>query len=1078
LVRPPGSRKTGRKPLRVLIVENSETGALALLRELKRGGYEPKYQRVETPESMKEALAGSEWDVIISNYRMPRFGVPDVLSIFQESGSDAPFIVVSGEVGEDAAMTRAGVHDFLTKDNLTRLCGTVERGLEEAEERRRTEKNLRRRDAILRAVAFAAERFLGEASSWEESIEEVLERLGVATGASRVYIFENYACEDGELGATYRYGWVAPGVSAQTDNPLMAALQCRAAGYGRWAELWSRGEIVYGHTREFPEIEQRELREQDILSIVVIPIFVEGEWWGQIGFDECFAEREWSAAEMDVLKAAASTLGAALRRRRIEEELRGSEERYRAVIEQATDGIYLLDAGTKRIVESNPSFQKMLGYSANEMQGMEVYDFVAHPRDNVDATIRRTLELKRRVVGGRKYRRKDGSLVDVEVGVSVIFHGGKEVICTIVRDITERRRAEAELTREREFLTAMLDSLKEGIVACNADGNLTLFNRTTREFHGIPEEEIGPDEWAERYDLYRADGRTPMRKEDIPLFRAYTGENVRDVEMVIAPKAGIVRTLLANGQAFYDGERNKLGAVVAMHDITERKRAEEALKQSEQLYRSVIEQAAENIFLVDAETRRIVGSNPAFQAAVGYTEEELQHMTLYDVIAHDRESIDRNIRRVLEQKRHYIGERKYRRKDGSLADVEASASTILYGGRKAMCVVAHDITERARAQELLEERVVTLSRIATNLTLDLPMEDTLNVLAKSLVNASTAVASWVVLMDEKADTLHLVGSRGSPEGYAASLQAVYRAGDQSPTMEALRAQQPLLAHDVRRFVLNSPLYAPIHDFIREAPWDTLYIVPLVSRGRVLGVINLCYLPGQKPSVDEKVFLKAVADQTAVSVENARLFSEARGKAALEERQRLARELHDSVSQALYGIALGAKTARDDLLGGDPKQAIEPLNYVLSLAEAGLAEMRALIFELRPESLEKEGLVAALEKQATALRARHDIDVETFLCDEPEASLEMKEDVYRIVQEALHNTVKHARATSVKISLECDAGWITLEVSDDGIGFDMRGEFPGHLGLRSMHERAARLGGTFRVESALGRGTRICAQIPV
>jgi PAS domain S-box-containing protein len=160
----------------------------------------------------------------------------------------------------------------------------------------------------------------------------------------------------------------------------------------------------------------------------------------------------------------------------------------------------------------------------------------------------------------------------------VIFHGGKEVICTIVRDITERRRAEAELTREREFLTAMLDSLKEGIVACDADGNLTLFNRTTREFHGIPEEEIGPDEWAERYDLYRADGRTPMRKEDIPLFRAYTGENVRDVEMVIAPKAGIVRTLLANGQAFYDGERNKLGAVVAMHDITERKRAEEALK--------------------------------------------------------------------------------------------------------------------------------------------------------------------------------------------------------------------------------------------------------------------------------------------------------------------------------------------------------------------------------------------------------------------------------------------------------------------------------------------------------------------
>ena len=234
-------------------------------------------------------------------------------------------------------------------------------------------------------------------------------------------------------------------------------------------------------------------------------------------------------------------------------------------------------------------------------------------------------------------------------------------------------------------------------------------------------------------------------------------------------------------------------------------------------------------------------------------------------------------------------------------------------------------------------------------------------------------------------------------------------------MEAFRTQQPVLV--TRRSPIRLEQCAatpPSTDFIREAPWDTHYIVPLVSRGRALGAINLCYLPGQEPSEDEKVFLKAVADQTAVAVENARLFSEARGKAALEERQRLARELHDSVSQALYGIALGAKTARDDLLGGDPKQAIEPLYYVLSLAEAGLAEMRALIFELRPESLEKEGLVAALEKQATALRARHDIDVETVLCDEPEASLEIKEDVYRIVQEALHNTVKHARATGVKI----------------------------------------------------------------
>ena len=188
-------------------------------------------------------------------------------------------------------------------------------------------------------------------------------------------------------------------------------------------------------------------------------------------------------------------------------------------------------------------------------------------------------------------------------------------------------------------------------------------------------------------------------------------------------------------------------------------------------------------------------------------------------------------------------------------------------------------------------------------------------------------------------------------------------------------------------------------------------------------------------------------------------------------------MHDSVSQALYSIALGTKTAQT-LLERDPKQAADPLDYVLSLTEAGLSEMRALIFELRPESLKTEGLVTALEKQAAALRARHGIEVEATLCEEPNASLEAKEAVYRIAREALHNTVKHAHANRVEMKMECAWDRISLELSDDGLGFDMRDDFPGHLGLRSMRERASRLGGMLEVETEPGAGTRICAWIPV
>src|SRR3712207_3862768 len=167
-----------------------------------------------------------------------------------------------------------------------------------------------------------------------------------------------------------------------------------------------------------------------------------------------------------------------------------------------------------------------------------------------------------------------------------------------------------------------------------------------------------------------------------------------------------------------------------VRDITERKRAEEALRQSEQLYRTVIEQVSENICLIDVESRQIVGSNPAFRETLAYTEEELMRTTLYDIVAHDRESVDQNIWRTLREGRTFVGEHRYRRKDGSLLDVEVSGSTILHNGKETLCLVAHDITERARAQELLEERVATLSRIAANLAFDLPAEDTLNVLAK------------------------------------------------------------------------------------------------------------------------------------------------------------------------------------------------------------------------------------------------------------------------------------------------------------------------------------------------------------
>ena len=166
-----------------------------------------------------------------------------------------------------------------------------------------------------------------------------------------------------------------------------------------------------------------------------------------------------------------------------------------------------------------------------------------------------------------------------------------------------------------------------------------------------------------------------------------------------------------------------------------------------------------------------------------------------------------------------------------------------------------------------------------------------------------------------------------------------------------------------------------------------------------------------------------------------------------------------------------------MLERDPDLAGKPLDYILSLARAGMAEMRALIFELRPESLEKEGLVAALEKQTAAIEARHGVEVDASLGNEPDAPLQVKEALYRIAQEAMHNTVKHGHASQITLSLERSAEQLRLVVHDNGRGFDVSATFPGHLGLISMRERAARGNGSFQIESGPDNGTRIVVEMP-
>jgi len=206
------------------------------------------------------------------------------------------------------------------------------------------------------------------------------------------------------------------------------------------------------------------------------------------------------------------------------------------------------------------------------------------------------------------------------------------------------------------------------------------------------------------------------------------------------------------------------------------------------------------------------------------------------------------------------------------------------------------------------------------------------------------------------------------------------------------------------------------------------------------------------------------------------FVEARSRASVEERKHLSRELHDSVSQALFGIVLGSLAIRNAL--GNPEQAKEAVDYVLHLAESGLAEMRTLIFELRPESLESEGLLACLQKQTQALAKRYKIEVSLDTSgQEPHLKLPIKHEVYRLIMESLHNVVKHAQASRCRVLLEKLPGEYRVFVEDNGKGFDVQSVPVNRVGLSSMRERVAQLGGRFQIRSAAGQGTNIEVNFP-
>jgi PAS domain S-box-containing protein len=489
------------------------------------------------------------------------------------------------------------------------------------------------------------------------------------------------------------------------------------------------------------------------------------------------------------------------------------------------------------------------------------------------------------------------------------------------------------------------------------------------------------------------------------------------------------------------------------------------------IVRTLVEVVPTPVFVVD-DSGHYVYVNPAARERFGHEGEELVGRDLLDsLVPRERDEVGSYLRSAATEE---PGRRSMTMlgRDGQEREVILHHTRLELGGQVLLSGIIEDVTENRRVRR----EAVALAQSAASVGINRSLDATLDALAQSVVETTSAIACGVYLLERDGE-LRTAGTFGLPRGYAEAIAVAGRQGAPRGALRAIEARATVIDEDVIRRRLADPRFAPVHALIRDEPWSVVVSLPLMHGSTAIGALNAYYPSGQRPPEIDMSFLRAMADQATSAVDYGRLIHFSKERVALEERQRLARDLHDSVSQAVYGIALGARSAKE-LLSKDPSQVQEPLEYVLRLSEAALAEMRALIFELRPEALEREGLTGALKHHTAVLRARYGIAVDESLSGEPATTWENKQALYRIAQEALHNAGRHARANQVRIALSQDDVQVRLEVWDNGVGFDSGSTFPGHFGLNTMRERATDLGGRLDIESRPGAGTMVRAIIPL
>lgn len=495
-----------------------------------------------------------------------------------------------------------------------------------------------------------------------------------------------------------------------------------------------------------------------------------------------------------------------------------------------------------------------------------------------------------------------------------------------------------------------------------------------------------------------------------------------------------------------------------------------ALQESEQRFRVALMDTPVIVFNQDLDLRYTWVYNPqnyAEQPIVGKTDAEL-------FSAEDAERFSALKRRVIaaglltrEEVSVTVGPRTnfY---DMTLDPLYDADGTVV-----GLTCAATDITDRKHIEDQLRRMLAEsegIQKIAKGLLQKTSLDEVLEIVCTEAMHLTGAEGSVVLLLDQ--------------EGW---LRLTHRVGSPVYTLDRLPVEGSFAGRAVQT---EKPVWinkggshsVDAIDSGQNYPWTpglrSMLSVPLKVDKQVIGVLNILDKPGDISQEDIRI-ISLFADQASIIIEHARLQQRAEQVAVLEERQHLARELHDSVTQALYSVTLYADAARMAFTAKKWEALDRNLQEVRKMAREAMYDMRLLVFELHPFLLEKEGLASALRARLAAVEGRAGLKTEVLVEGERRLPIEIEEGIYRIAQEGLNNVVKHAKATEVRVRIQYGEDTIWLEMIDDGVGFDIQtANESGGMGLTGIRERVQQLGGNLEVESNTGKGTHMTVRIPI